>query len=104
MVNCAAIGSLYTDLLLIKKFSFTKFHQQIKIPLCKQWLHKIRREGKLPNDKSFYICSDHFQDKCYQRDLEVSLVKDIYPWSRFIFYYITMLYYATLSLLMNLIT
>ena len=47
--------------------------------LRKQWLHKIRREGKLPNDKSFYICSDHFQDECYQRDLEVSLVKEIYP-------------------------
>ena len=72
--------------------------------LRKQWLHKIRQEGKLPNDKSFYICSDHFQDECYQRDLEVSLVKNIYPWSRFIFYYIPMLYYATLSLLMNLIT
>ena len=75
----------------------TQFH---KVPsadkdsnLRKQWLHKIRREGKLPSDKSFYICSDHFQDECYQRD-----------WSRFIFYYIPMLYYATLSPLMNLIT
>ena len=40
--------------------------------LRKQWIHNIRRGGKLPKDKSFYVCPVHFEEECYQRDLQVS--------------------------------
>ena len=55
-----------------------KFHQ---IPdegrnkqLWQQWSNNIRRAGELPKDKSFYICSEHFEDDCYERDLKVSVL------------------------------
>ena len=39
--------------------------------LRRRWLNNIRRAGELPKDKSFYICSEHFEDDCYERDLKV---------------------------------
>ena len=40
--------------------------------LRKQWLHNIRRDGQLPKDSGFYICSVHFEESCFQRNLKVS--------------------------------
>ena len=46
-----------------------------KIPkdndLRQKWLNNIRREGKLPKDENFYICSIHFEESCFQWDLKV---------------------------------
>ena len=73
MVSCGAIGC--TD-----RSSSNKEIHFYQVPsakhnptLRKQWLHNIRRDGKLPKDKSFYICSDHFEEECYQRDLQVRI-------------------------------
>ena len=35
----------------------------------KQWLHNIRRDGDLPKDNSFFICSAHFEEQCFKHDL-----------------------------------
>ena len=41
-------------------------------PLHKQWLHNVCRAVQVPKDKSFYICSNHFKEDNFQRDLQVS--------------------------------
>ena len=72
MPNCGAFGCT-------NRLSHDKeltFHQ---IPgegrnkqLRKMWLTNIRRAGELPKDKSFYICSEHFAEDCYERDFKVT--------------------------------
>ena len=46
-----------------------------KIPkdndLQQKWLNNIRRERKLPKDENFNICSSHFEERGFQRDLKV---------------------------------
>ena len=39
--------------------------------LRSDWLHNITRDGLLPKDENFFICSDHFEDVCFERDLKV---------------------------------
>jgi len=39
--------------------------------LRKKWLVNIKREGKLPKDENFLICSAHFEEDCFKRDLKV---------------------------------
>ena len=39
--------------------------------LREHWKHSVRR-GNLPDDKYFYLCSDHFEPNCFERDLKVS--------------------------------
>ena len=47
-----------------------------KIPkyndLQQEWLNNTKGEGKLPKDEDFYICSIHFEESSFQRDLKVS--------------------------------
>ena len=71
MPSCSAIGCTNRS----SKESPRSFHQ---IPsqnrndaLRKKWLHEIKRKGDLPKDKSFYICSDHFTEDCFERDFQV---------------------------------
>ena len=72
MPSCSAFGCTNRS----SQNKTLRFHQ---IPgegrnkqLRKQWLNNIRRVGDLPKDKSFYICSEHFENDCYERDLKVS--------------------------------
>ena len=37
----------------------------------KQWLAKIKREGKLPKPENCSVCFDHFRSDDYERDLKV---------------------------------
>jgi len=39
--------------------------------LRKKWLQNIKREGILPKDENFFICSVHFEEDCFKRDLKV---------------------------------
>eukprot|EP00795_Rhopilema_esculentum_P005708 gene5708-10958_t len=76
MPNCGAFGCT-------NRSSHNKeltFHQ---IPgegrnkqLRKMWLTNIRRAGELPKDKSFYICSEHFAEDCYERDFKKELMEN----------------------------
>ena len=70
MVSCSAFGCTNRS----TSETDVSFH---KIPPCKnkvlrkQWLHNIRRTGPLPKDISFYICTEHFDESCFKRDLHV---------------------------------
>ena len=40
--------------------------------LRKQWLHNIKRKDP-PKDSCFFVCSEHFESDCFERDLRVCL-------------------------------
>ena len=74
MPSCATIGCVSHS---GKKPSLS-FHQ---IPSYKrkeirqEWLRHIKRgqnEKYLPKDSTLYICSEHFEKDCFERDLQVS--------------------------------
>ena len=76
MPNCAVIGCVNRS----EKNPSLSFHQ---IPSNKQkeirqeWLRCIKRgqnEKHLPNDSTLYICSEHFEKHCFERDLQVSFI------------------------------
>ena len=76
MPSCAAIGCVNRS----GKNPSLSFHQ---IPSNKQkeirqeWLRRIKRgqnERYLPKNSTLYICSEHFEKYCFERDLKVSFV------------------------------
>lgn len=73
MVNCSAIGCANrSNQTGDKEIVFHRLPNKTNnTHLRQQWLNNIRREGTLPKDISFYICSDHFEESCYERDLQV---------------------------------
>ena len=72
MLNCSAIGctnrSTYNPNIRFYQIPSEKKNK----PLRKQWLHNVCRAVQVPKYKSFYICSNHFKEDCFQRDLQVS--------------------------------
>ena len=76
MPSCAAIGCVSRS----GKNPSLSFHQ---IPSYKrkkirqEWLRHIKRgqNGKyLLKDSTLNICSEHFENDCFERDLEVSFI------------------------------
>ena len=76
MSGCAGTGCVNRS----RKNPILIFHQ---IPTNKQkeikqeWLRRIKRgpnEKRLPNDSTLYICSEHFERHCFERDLQVSFI------------------------------
>ena len=74
MPSCATIGFFSGS----GKNPVLSYHQ---IPSYKrkeirqEWLRQIKRgqnEKYLPNDFTLYICSEHFEKDCFERDLQVS--------------------------------
>ena len=44
----------------------------------KQWLAKIKREGRLPKPENCFVCSDHFRSDDYEHDLKVcEILQDV---------------------------
>ena len=39
----------------------------------KKWLANIKRRGQLPKEEHFIICSQHFEEDYFKRDLKVSI-------------------------------
>ena len=73
MVNCSAIGwTNRSDTPSQEGLSFHKIPSSKKPLLRQKWLHNIRRKPPLPKDSSFYICSVHFDETCFKRNLQVS--------------------------------
>ena len=72
MPNCSAVGctNRSTDR---PELSFHKLPSKKKPKLRNEWLQNIRRAGKLPQEQSFFICSEHFRNECFVRDLQVCL-------------------------------
>ena len=44
------------------------------LSIRKKWLANIKRGGELPKEEHFVICSQHFDEDCFKRDLKVSIV------------------------------
>ena len=76
MVNCSGYGCTNRSTNR-PDLSFHKIPSLKNKSLREQWLHNIRRDGQLPKDASFYICSEHFEQHCFRRDLQVSSTKYI---------------------------
>ena len=55
------------------EISFHKLPKRNREKVRKEWLKNIKRDGKLPKDEYFYICSKHFEDECFERDLKVRI-------------------------------
>ena len=37
------------------------------------WLNEIKRGGKLPKEKNIVICSEHFTEDCFERNLRAEI-------------------------------
>ena len=76
MPSCTTIGCVSHS---GKKPSLS-FHQipSYKLKEIRQeWLRHIKRgqnEKYLPKDSKLYICSEHFEKDCFERDLQVSFI------------------------------
>ena len=69
MVSCSAFGCTNRS----ENYPAISFHRipsSKKNELRQKWLHNIR-VGNLPSDKTFYICSAHFEENCFKCDLQV---------------------------------
>ena len=67
MPSCGAPGCKNRSNIETNK-SFHRLPCQSKSKLRDAWLSKIKRKI-VP--KEMYICSDHFEDECFERDLKV---------------------------------
>ena len=67
MPNCGAPGCTNRSNIERTK-SFHRLPREEKADLRKAWLLKIKRKI-IP--KELYICSDHFEEECFERDLKV---------------------------------
>ena len=69
MVHCLAVGCSNTYKNSKVRVAFHKLPEDKYRK--KQWLAKIKREGKLPKPENCFVCSDHFSLDDYKRDLKV---------------------------------
>ena len=51
--------------------SFHRVPTNNKKELRSKWLQNIKRQHPLPSGNSFFICSDHFEEDCFERDFMV---------------------------------
>ena len=76
MSGCAAIGCANSS----GKNPSLSFHQipsNKRKEIRQEWLRRIKRgqnEKYLPQDLTLYICSEHFENDCFERDLQVSFI------------------------------
>ena len=76
MSGCATIGCVNSS----GKNSSLSFHQipsNKREEIRQEWLRRIKRgqnEKYLPEDLTLYICSEHFENDCFERDLQVSFI------------------------------
>ena len=76
MPSYAAIGCVNSS----GKNPSLSFHQipsNKRKEIRQEWLRRIKRgrnEKYLPEDSTLYICSEHFEKDCFERDLQVSFI------------------------------
>ena len=76
MSSCAAIGCVNSP----GKNPSLSFHQmpsKKRKEIRQEWLRRIKRghnKKYLPEDSKLYICSEHFENDCFERDLQVSFI------------------------------
>ena len=98
VVNCSAIGCTNrSDTPSQEGISFHKIPSSKKPLLQQKWLHNIRRKPPLPKDSSFYICSVHFDETCFKRNLQVNDFINNFPlYTNKIYLYVLSLLYRCL--------
>ena len=70
MPSCSAFGC--NNCSENKKISFYQSPREKRDKILRErWLHNIKREGPLLAGKSSYICAEHFEESCFERDLKV---------------------------------
>ena len=73
MVNCSAICcTKRSDTPSQEDISFHKMPSTEKPLLRQKWLHNSRHKPPLLKGSSFYICSVHFDETCFKRNLQVN--------------------------------
>ena len=89
MVNCLTIGCTNRfDTPSQEGISFHKIPSSKKPLLRQKWFHNIRRKPPLPKDWSFYICSVHFDETWFKRNLQVNnFVISHYTRTKYIYMY-----------------
>ena len=56
------------------EITFHRLPSENKRPsIRKKWLANIKRGSALPKEEHFVICSQHFEEDCFKRDLKVSI-------------------------------
>ena len=76
MSSCAAIGCVNNS----EKNPSLSFHHtpsNKRKEIRQEWLRRIKRgqnEKYLPEDSTLYVCSEHFENDCFERDLQVSFI------------------------------
>ena len=70
MPNCAAYGCVNRSSKC--NLSFHRLPNKNKRQeLRKKWLINMRRDGTLPKDDNIFLCAEHFEEHCFERDLKV---------------------------------
>lgn len=83
MVNCSAIGCANRSAQFPNhEVTFHRLPNEKHKELRQLWLNNIRRKEPLPKDVSLRICSVHFEESCYERDLQV------YNFSRYQYHFV----------------
>ena len=68
MSSCAAIGCVNRS---------GKIPSNKRKGIRQEWPRRIKceqNEKYLPKDLTLYICSEHFEKDCFERDLQVSFI------------------------------
>ena len=40
--------------------------------LCERWLANVKRHDPLPKENHLFLCSNHFENSCFQRDFKLT--------------------------------
>ena len=57
------------------EITFHRLLSKSKRPsIRKKWLANIKRRGQLPKEEHFAICSQHYEEDCFEKDLKVLIV------------------------------
>ena len=76
MSSCAAIDCVNSSV-KSPSLSFHQIPSNKRKEIRQEWLRRIKRgqnEKYLPEDSTLYICSEHFEKDCFERDLQVSFI------------------------------
>ena len=73
-VNCSNNRTNSPELSFHRLPKLNESNKQIR----DRWILNVKRDGALPKDNHFFLCSEHFEKSCFERDLRVSLHKSFF--------------------------
>ena len=66
-VNCSNNRTNSPELSFHRLPKLNESNKQIR----DRWILNVKRDGALPKDNHFFLCSEHFEKSCFERDLRV---------------------------------